>query len=90
MVPAERADGLDPVHPRHGHVHHDHMRIRVPHHRGDCAAVAGFAHHVDVSLALQDEPQSRPDHRMIVRDDDSRAFCGGAGLHVSAAGGCAP
>ena len=62
-------DGLQPAHDGHFQVHGHEARAQGLHHLHRLAAVAGFAHHLDAGLGLQQATQQPTGEAAVVGDE---------------------
>ncbi len=71
LVGDDPAGGLDPVELRHADVHEHDVGPRAPHHRDRLGAVVGLAHHLDVVLGVEEDPESGSHERLVVGEGDA-------------------
>ena len=69
-LPGELPRRLDPVGARHPHVHQHHVGPQLPAGPHRLAAVAGRAEHGEVRLRGEQRGEPRPDHLVVVGDQD--------------------
>ena len=77
----DAARGLDAVHRRHPHVHHDHVGMPALEPPDGVGAVDRLAHHLEVGLGLEDHAEPPAHQRLIVGDHhpDRRAVAHAVG-----------
>src|SRR6185312_15087056 len=63
--------GVDPARAWHDHVEEDDIGRELARQLDGLLAVAGLADRLEVVLALQEQAQARPDHRVVVDDQDA-------------------
>jgi hypothetical protein len=68
--PARR---LDAVEPRHLHVEHRHLGLRLSRELDGLLAVAGLGAHLE-PRSLEQGSKVEPDDRLVLGDEDSHAF----------------
>jgi hypothetical protein len=60
---------MQPVHLRHGHVHHDNVRVQLLGKGNGVHAIAGLADDNDLPIVFEDPPESLPHERVIVNEN---------------------
>ena len=65
-VAANATRGLQPIHARHGDVHHHHVGAQGNGLRQSLDAVTGLAHDLDVGFLLQQRLETNADNHVIV------------------------
>ena len=72
LLPVEQSAGrLEPVDVRHADVHQDHVRLHAVRGVHRLRAVGRLADDLDVLLGVEDHPESRPNERLVVDDEDA-------------------
>jgi hypothetical protein len=66
--PPRRLDSIDA---RHADVHQHHIRAQLARDGNGLAAVPRLADHLEIVLRFEDRPETRPDQRLVVRDEDA-------------------
>ncbi len=66
---SDPASGLDPVDPRHPHVHQHDVAAQLPRLRDGLDAVARFADDVEPGIGSKDHPKARADEVPVVGEE---------------------
>ena len=67
---ADLRGGLDPVHPRHPHVHQDDVGSQLAGEPDGLRAVPGLPHDLDPLDGAEEEPEPSADQVLVVGDQD--------------------